>query len=58
MADKVIVKQKGEGCMKYTSTDRNVEMIGEKGWCAPQWLVQDFSEENTKLGCSVPGEKG
>lgn len=58
MADKVIVKQKGEGCMKYTSIDRNVDMIGEEGWCAPQGLVQDFSEENTKLECSVPGEKG
>ena len=32
LADEVMVKQKGEGgMMKFTSIDRNVEMIDEKG---------------------------
>lgn len=58
LADKFIVKQKGKGGMRYTSIDRNVEKIDEEVWCASEGLVQDSSEENTKLEGSVPGEKG
>lgn len=53
MTDKVIVKQKGEGGIKY----RNVELIDEEGQCASEGSVQYSGGKITELGESVLVEK-